>query len=164
MGLVRFCPNGGKPRSCDFYVCLKSRDCNVPSDWSTRNASSVARLRRRWNIKQVWYWPSADDRSASVGRLYWVGRLMHTHAPIGAVAVGRVPESADFATDFATERRPTSADAAIIGVWVRPLRDWSLITGRGGGATKREGGHVKFYPYEKGGAKSFGPAIYRTLT
>ena len=30
------------------------------------------------------------------------------------------------------------------------LRDWSLITGRG--ATKREGGgHVKFYPYEKGG-------------
>ena len=28
------------------------------------------------------------------------------------------------------------------------LRDWSLITGRGGGgATKREGGgHVKFYP------------------
>ena len=30
------------------------------------------------------------------------------------------------------------------------LRDWSLITGRGG-ATKREGGHVKFYPYEKGG-------------
>ena len=47
---------------------------------------------------------------------------MHTHAPIGAVAVGRVPESADFATDFATERRPTSTDAAIIGVWVRPLR------------------------------------------
>ena len=46
---------------------------------------------------------------------------MHTHAPIGAVAVGRVPESADFATDFATERRPTSADAAIIGVWVRPF-------------------------------------------
>ena len=38
-----------------------------------------------------------------------------------------------------------------------PLRDWSLITGRGGGggggATKRQGGggHVKFYPYEKGG-------------
>ena len=33
-----------------------------------------------------------------------------------------------------------------------PLRDWSLITGRGGGeATKREGGgHVKFYPYKKG--------------
>ena len=30
------------------------------------------------------------------------------------------------------------------------VRDWSLITGRG--ATKREGGgHVKFYPYEKGG-------------
>ena len=36
------------------------------------------------------------------------------------------------------------------------LRDWSLITGRGG-ATKREGGHVKFYPYKKGGGggKSF---------
>ena len=30
-------------------------------------------------------------------------------------------------------------------------KDWSLITGRGGGATKREGGHVKCYPYEKGG-------------
>ena len=29
-------------------------------------------------------------------------------------------------------------------------RDWSLITGRGGGATKREGVHVKFYPYKKG--------------
>ena len=38
------------------------------------------------------------------------------------------------------------------------LRDWSLITGRGGGATKREGGHVKFYPYEKGGRKSFSHA------
>ena len=31
------------------------------------------------------------------------------------------------------------------------IRDWSLITGRGGGATKREGGHMKFYSYEKGG-------------
>ena len=32
-----------------------------------------------------------------------------------------------------------------------------LFTGRGGGggATKREGGHVKFYPYEKGGRKKF---------
>ena len=29
------------------------------------------------------------------------------------------------------------------------VRDWLLITGRG--ATTREGGHVKFYPYEKGG-------------
>ena len=38
------------------------------------------------------------------------------------------------------------------------VRDWSLITGRGG-ATKREGGHVKFYPYEKGGSgKSFSHA------
>ena len=34
------------------------------------------------------------------------------------------------------------------------FRDWSLIMGRGG-ATKREGGHVKFYPYEKGGRKKF---------
>ena len=34
------------------------------------------------------------------------------------------------------------------------FRDWSLITGRGGGATKQEGGgHVKFYPYEKGGGR-----------
>ena len=38
------------------------------------------------------------------------------------------------------------------------IRDWSLITGRE--ATKREGGgvHVKFYPYEKGGGKSFSHA------
>ena len=33
-----------------------------------------------------------------------------------------------------------------------PLRDWSLITGRGGLQNGR-GGHVKFYPYEKGGAE-----------
>ena len=38
------------------------------------------------------------------------------------------------------------------------IRDWSLIMGRG--ATKRErgGGHVKFYPYKKGGGKSFSHA------
>ena len=29
------------------------------------------------------------------------------------------------------------------------LKDWSLITGRG--ATKRQGGHVKFYRCENGG-------------
>ena len=36
------------------------------------------------------------------------------------------------------------------------LRDWSLITGRGGYKTGG-GGHMKFYPYEKGGGgrKSF---------
>ena len=32
------------------------------------------------------------------------------------------------------------------------LRDWSLITGRGGLQNGR-GGHVKFYPYKKGGAQ-----------
>ena len=37
----------------------------------------------------------------------------------------------------------------------RPFRDWSLTTGRVGGATKREWWHVKFYPYEKGGQKKF---------
>ena len=32
------------------------------------------------------------------------------------------------------------------------VRDWSLITGRGGGGYKTgEGGYVKFYPYEMGG-------------
>ena len=50
------------------------------------------------------------------------------------------------------------------------IRDRSLITGGGGGATKWEGGHVKFYPSKKrgggaekvlamlkeGGTKSFG--------
>ena len=36
-------------------------------------------------------------------------------------------------------------------------RDWSLFMG--GGGTKREGGgHVKCYPYEKGGGKSFSHA------
>ena len=34
------------------------------------------------------------------------------------------------------------------------LRDWSLITGRGGGLQNGRGGHVKFYPYEKGGAEN----------
>ena len=34
------------------------------------------------------------------------------------------------------------------------IRDWSLITGRGGYKTGG-GGHVKFYPYEKGGQKKF---------
>ena len=37
-------------------------------------------------------------------------------------------------------------------------RDWSLITGRGGGLQNGRGGHVKFYPYEKGGGKSFSHA------
>ena len=32
------------------------------------------------------------------------------------------------------------------------VRDWSLIMGRGG-ATKQEGGHMKFYPHEKGGGE-----------
>ena len=34
------------------------------------------------------------------------------------------------------------------------IRDWSLITGRGGLQNGR-GGHVKFYPYKKGGRKKF---------
>ena len=41
----------------------------------------------------------------------------------------------------------------------RPLlKEWSLITGRGGGLQKRErgGGQVKFYPYKNGmGGGSF---------
>ena len=37
------------------------------------------------------------------------------------------------------------------------ISDWSLIMGRGG-ATKREGGHVKFCPYKKGGRKTFSHA------
>ena len=36
------------------------------------------------------------------------------------------------------------------------IRDWSLLVITGmGGATKREGGHVKFYSYEKEGRKKF---------
>ena len=35
--------------------------------------------------------------------------------------------------------------------WVSHSVDKGLVTKYGeGGATKREGGHVKFYPYEKG--------------
>ena len=34
-----------------------------------------------------------------------------------------------------------------------------LVTNYGGGATKQEGGgHMKFYPYEKGGGKSLSHA------
>ena len=32
------------------------------------------------------------------------------------------------------------------------IRDWSLITGRGGGATKREGGACEVLPLREGGA------------
>ena len=31
--------------------------------------------------------------------------------------------------------------------------DWSLSMGRGGGATKLQGGQVKFYPYKRGGER-----------
>ena len=38
----------------------------------------------------------------------------------------------------------------------RILHNKGLVTNYGeGGATKREGGHMKFYPYEKGGRKKF---------
>ena len=47
------------------------------------------------------------------------------------------------------------------GLWVNYvswciIRDWSLITGRG--ATKQKEGQVNFYPYIKGGRKSFSHA------
>ena len=38
------------------------------------------------------------------------------------------------------------------GIWALLLRDWSLITGRGG-ATKREGGAREVLPLRKGGAE-----------
>ena len=31
--------------------------------------------------------------------------------------------------------------------------DWSLITGRGRRDYRTGGGHMKFYPYEKGGGR-----------
>ena len=39
------------------------------------------------------------------------------------------------------------------------LREWSLITGKGGGLQKgrRGEGQVKFYPYKKGAQKRFQP-------
>ena len=41
---------------------------------------------------------------------------------------------------------------------IKPLRDWSLITGMGG-ATKREGGRCEVLPLRKGGGrKSFSHA------
>ena len=39
------------------------------------------------------------------------------------------------------------------------IRDWTLITGRGGGVQNGRAGQVKFYPYKKGGKQSFVPAI-----
>ena len=36
------------------------------------------------------------------------------------------------------------------------IRDWSLITGRGGLQNGRGGAHMKFYPYEKGGGAEKG--------
>ena len=42
---------------------------------------------------------------------------------------------------------------------LRLLRDWSLITGRGGGYKTGGGGHVKFYPYEKWGGGGFLAAL-----
>ena len=35
------------------------------------------------------------------------------------------------------------------------VRDWSSITGRGGGGLQNGRGKVKFYPYKKGGRKKF---------
>ena len=43
---------------------------------------------------------------------------------------------------------------SFVGLYYFSLRDWSLITGRGGLQNGR-GGHLKFYPYEKGGQKKF---------
>ena len=42
-----------------------------------------------------------------------------------------------------------------LGLQYEYVRDWSLITGRGGYKTGGGGGHVKFYRYEKGGQKKF---------
>ena len=38
------------------------------------------------------------------------------------------------------------------------IRDWSLITGRGGGATKREGGMRSLTPTKSGCGESFSHA------
>ena len=55
------------------------------------------------------------------------------------------------------ESRQRQRQTTKMGVGMTPwtegaLREWSLITGRGGLQNGR-GGHVKFYPYEKGGAE-----------
>ena len=42
---------------------------------------------------------------------------------------------------------------SVLGLYCKP-RDWSLIMGRGGGARKRDGGDMKFYPYEMGGGRT----------
>ena len=39
---------------------------------------------------------------------------------------------------------------------LRNLKDWPLLTGRGGGYKKGGGRHVKFYPYKKGGGDGKG--------
>ena len=46
-------------------------------------------------------------------------------------------------------------DYGVLGIsYTAQVRDWSLITGTSGIQNGR-GGHVKFYPYEKGGQKKF---------
>ena len=37
--------------------------------------------------------------------------------------------------------------------FTQAIRNWSLITGRGGYKTGEGGRQVKFYPYEKGGTE-----------
>ena len=55
-------------------------------------------------------------------------------------------------------RTPVTSNQHDVIVCTLAVREWSLITGRGG-ATKREGGgHVKFTPAKRGGTKSFSHA------
>ena len=44
------------------------------------------------------------------------------------------------------------------GIISSPIRDWSLITGSGGGTTKREWGAREVLPLQKGGGGSFSHA------
>ena len=44
--------------------------------------------------------------------------------------------------------------SAVTEINLSIIRDWSLITGRGWATKRKGGGHVKFYPYEKGGAEN----------
>ena len=73
-------------------------------------------------------------------RKIWITqRKRYQHVGIFALGDAKVPNANGFASQ-----------------WNIGFRDWSLITGRGGGLQNgRGGGHVKFYPYEKGGRKKF---------
>ena len=82
-----------------------------------------------------------EDRKAKVTLLYW---YLITGPVYGVEKTG--------------QRKPSEGHQEYsLGVR-KSVRDWSLITKRGGGYKTGGGGHVMFYPCKKGGGrKKFQP-------